>query len=345
MNEEVAVLAARPGVAAWRIRLAERVESPLVTRAIVGVILVNAALMGLETHAPLMAVYGDLVHVLDKICLGVFVVELSIKLLAYGLTFWRSGWRNFDFFVVAVALVPGAGPWAVLRSLRVLRVLRLLTVIPTLRRVVTAFLHAIPGLMGVIAVMLIVFYTGGVLATTLYADVQPEYFGDLPSSLYTLFQIMTLDSWFSTVVRPMIDQDPTAGPFFLIFVVVTSFTVLNLFIGIIVTAMQEMTAAEERATAEKAANKAAKQAIKDAKAADGEAHDGAAHDDGDDLPRATDAAHGTNGTGASSAARAPSSSDGESLAVDAKPSSAEVDAIIARMERDLDALRKIAARN
>src|SRR5690606_34535594 len=242
---------------------AELVESPPVTRAVIAIILANAALMGLETHEPLMATHGDLIHLLDKICLAVFVVELVVKLVAYGLTFWRNGWRVFDFLVVAVALVPGAGPWAVLRSLRVLRVLRLLTIVPSLRRVVAAFLHAIPGLLGVIAVMVIIFYTGGVLATTLYSESQPEFFGDLQTSLYSLFQIMTLDSWHSQIVRPMVTEDPSAGPFFLIFVVVTSFTVLNLFIGIIVTAMQEMADAEKEATAAKVAAKAKKDAEKE----------------------------------------------------------------------------------
>lgn len=238
-------------------RLASVVESPRVTRFVVAVIVVNAVLMGMETHAPLMAEHGGTVHLLDKVCLGIFAVELLAKLVAYQLHFARSGWRVFDLLVVAVALVPGAGPWAVLRSLRVLRVLRLLTVVPALRRVVAAFLHAIPGLLGVVAVMGIVFYTGGVLATTLYAGSRPELFGTLERSLYSLFQVMTLDGWFSGVVRPMLDEEPSAGPFFLVFVVITSFTVLNLFIGIIVTAMQEIALGEERAASERAEARAA----------------------------------------------------------------------------------------
>lgn len=317
MNEDVAALVARPGVAPWRIRLAMVIESGPATRAVVAVILANAVLMGLETHAPLMASHGELIRLLDTLCLVVFVVELVIKLAAYQGVFFRSGWRVFDLLVVAVALVPGAGPWAVLRSLRVLRVLRLLTVVPTLRRVVTAFLHAIPGLLGVIAVMLIVFYTAGVLATTLYAEDWPDYFGDLPASLYTLFQIMTLDSWFSSVVRPMVAEDPTAGPFFLVFVVVTSFTVLNLFIGIIVTAMQELGAAEVRAAEEEEAARAVREV--------------AARLEVDD-----DGVPGKAGT--------PQTRDGTQPARVGTPSSAEVAEIIARMEADLEALRRLAGR-
>src|SRR5690606_22274057 len=238
-------------------------------------------------------------------------------------------WRIFDFLVVAVALAPGAGPWAVLRSLRVLRVLRLLTMVPTLRRVVAAFLHAIPGLLGVIAVMGIVFYTGAVLATTLYAESQPVYFGDLSSSLYTLFQIMTLDSWFSGIVRPMVAVDPTAGPFFLVFVVVTSFTVLNLFIGIIVTAMQEMTAAEERAAQDKQARKIAAEALKEAEQAAAEGR----------TPRPV-ALAGSPGPDGLETDASPRGADRAATTVD----EASIDEIIARMERDLDSLRALAAR-
>lgn len=345
MNEEVAVLAARPGVAAWRVRLAERVESAPVTRTIVAVILVNAVLMGLETHAPLMASHGDLIHALDKVCLAIFVVELVVKLVAYGLTFWRNGWRIFDFLVVAVALVPGAGPWAVLRSLRVLRVLRLLTIIPSLRRVVAAFLHAIPGLMGVIAVMVIIFYTGGVLATTLYSESYPEFFGNLETSLYSLFQVMTLDSWHSQIVRPMALTEPSAGPFFLVFVVVTSFTVLNLFIGIIVTAMQEMADAEKAAAAAKAAARAKKDADAAREAGLPVPEDVLGVGEGSGSLAALAGGGGSNGSSGANGTLAAGSAS-ESVATAAPDlASEDLSAVIARMERDLAVLREHANRS
>jgi voltage-gated sodium channel len=139
-----------------------------------------------------------------------------------------------------VALVPGAGPWSVLRSLRVLRVLRLLTVVPALRKVVAAFLHSIPGLAGVVAVMAIFFYTAGVLATRLFGGNFPDWFGSLGKSLYTLFQIMTLESWSMGIVRPVMESHPMAWAFFVPFIVIATFTILNLFIGIIVSTMQEL---------------------------------------------------------------------------------------------------------
>jgi len=203
-------------------------------------ILANALVLGLETSPTIMAKWGRPLVAFDQFCLGVFVLELLLKLLAYRGSFWRSGWNIFDLLVVAVALVPGAGPWAVLRSLRVLRVLRLLTVIPSLRKVVAAFLHSIPGLAGVVAVMAIFFYTAGVLATRLFGEAYPDWFGTLGKSLYSLFQIMTLESWSMGIVRPVMESHPYAWAFFVPFIIIATFTILNLFIGIIVSTMQEL---------------------------------------------------------------------------------------------------------
>jgi voltage-gated sodium channel len=222
------------------VKIARRVEAPLVQRIIVVLILVNAVVLGLETSPEMMARMGGALVAVDRFCLLVFLAELLIKLVVYRSRFWRSGWNIFDFLVVAVAIVPGAGPWAVLRSLRVLRVLRLLTVIPSLRKVVAAFLHSIPGLAGVVAVMSIFFYTAGVLATRLFGEQYPDWFGSLPASLYTLFQVMTLESWSMGIVRPVMETHPFAWAFFVPFIVIATFTILNLFIGIIVSTMQEL---------------------------------------------------------------------------------------------------------
>lgn len=237
---ELKRLCATSGVSTGRLRLARWVESKCVQSWIVAVILLNAAVMGMETSAAAMSRWQTELLVIDKLCLLVFVIELAIKLFAYRGQFWRSGWNVFDLLVVAVALVPGAGVWSVLRSLRVLRVLRLLTVIPSLRKVVAAFLHAIPGLAGVVAVMAIFFYTAGVLVTRLFGASFPEWFGSLGKSLFTLFQVMTLESWSMGIVRPVMESHPMAWAFFVPFIVIATFTILNLFIGIIVSTMQEL---------------------------------------------------------------------------------------------------------
>ncbi|MGK0190160.1 MAG: voltage-gated sodium channel [Verrucomicrobiales bacterium] len=243
-NELIAILD-QQNAPRWRRELARRVESPIIQHFIVAIILINAAVLGLETDPGIMANYGSLLHLVDKFCLIVFIAELVAKLLAYRMHFWRNGWNIFDFLVVAIALVPGAGPWAVLRSLRVLRVLRLLTVVPQLRKVVAAFLHSIPGLSGVMAVMAIFFYTTGVLATELFGDSHPVWFGSLGKSLYSLFQIMTLESWSMGIVRPVMEVHPWAWAFFVPFIIIATFTILNLFIGIIVSTMQELSVLPE----------------------------------------------------------------------------------------------------
>jgi voltage-gated sodium channel len=236
-------------VAPWRLRLAAWVESGRVQAFVVAVILFNAVILGFETSPALMASYGSVLKVLDKACLIIFCVELALKLVAYRGLFWRSGWNIFDVVVIGFALAPGAGPWSVLRSLRVLRVLRLLTVVPSLRKVVAAFLHSIPGLLGVVAVMVVFFYTTGVLASKLFGATHPQWFGSLGASLYSLFQVMTLESWSMGIVRPVMEVHPWAWAFFVPFIVIATFTILNLFIGIIVSTMQELSVSDAKAIA------------------------------------------------------------------------------------------------
>lgn len=229
----------------WRITWARWIESSRIQNIIIAVIILNGITLGLETSDAAMQAFGGFLKMVDRACLLIFIVELIIKLAAYRFSFFRTGWNCFDFFVVAIALVPGAGPWAVLRSLRILRVLRLLTVVPQLKKVVAAFLHAIPGLSGVILIMLIFFYTMAVLATNLFGREFPEWFGTLGASLFSLFQIMTLESWSMGIVRPVMDVYPWAWIFFVPFIVIATFTILNLFIGIIVSTMQQLSTLPE----------------------------------------------------------------------------------------------------
>ncbi|MDQ8204290.1 ion transporter [Pelagicoccus sp. SDUM812003] len=236
------------GVADWRIRLANWVDSDAVQRWVISAIVLNGLILGLETNEALMESWGVWLKFIDKALLAVFTIEIALKLLAYRQVFFRSGWNLFDFLVVAVAFVPGAGPWSVLRTLRVFRVLRLLTAVPQLKRVVAAFIHAIPGLSGVMLVMAIFFYTMAILATTLFGEAFPEWFGTLGASLYSLFQVMTLESWSMGIVRPVMEVYPWAWAFFVPFIVIATFTILNLFIGIIVSTMQELSVLPDPAT-------------------------------------------------------------------------------------------------
>ncbi len=232
----------------FRQRLRNWVECARFQTAIVVLIVLNAVLLGLETWPAAMAAAGDLIIAIDRAILGVFVAELIARFYVHRLAFWRDPWSVFDFLVVAIALIPASGPFAVLRALRVLRVLRLLTMMPSMRRVVGALLSAIPGLGSIAAVLLIIYYVFAVLATNLFAVAYPEWFGNIGRSFYTLFQIMTLESWSMGIARPVMENFPYAWIFFVLFILVATFTMLNLFIAIIVSAMQSY-GDEERAAA------------------------------------------------------------------------------------------------
>ncbi|MCG6861519.1 MAG: ion transporter [Chromatiaceae bacterium] len=231
-----------------RERLRAFIERPGIQRAIITLILINAALLGIETLPAAMQVAGDPIRKLDQAILTIFVVEIATRIYVHRRAFWRDPWSLFDFSVVAIALVPAAGPFDVLRALRVLRILSLLTMVPTMRRVVGAQLAAIPGLGSIALVLLILYYVFAVIATNLFAAAYPEFFGTIGLSLYTLFQIMTLESWSMGIARPVMEHFPYAWAFFIPFILVATFTILNLFIAIIVNAMQSYSEAEHQET-------------------------------------------------------------------------------------------------
>lgn len=220
-----------------RARLERLVEARATQRMIIGLILLNAVTLGLETSKTVMAWIGPVVVSADILILSVFTAEVLTKLFVYRLRFWRNPWHVFDFFVVAIALIPTTGPFQVLR---VLRLLRLVSMVPKLRFIVEALLRAIPGIISIIGLLLLIFYVSAIIATGLFGESHPEWFGTLGASLYTLFQIMTLESWSMGIGRPVMEEHPWAWAFFVPFILIATFTVLNLFIAIIVDAMQSM---------------------------------------------------------------------------------------------------------
>jgi len=221
------------------IKLQTALESAGVRKFITAVILFNAVILGLETSDMVMASVGVLIGALDRVCLAIFVVELALKLLVYRLRFFRDGWNIFDFAIVAVSLAPAAQSLSVLRSLRILRILRVVSVAPRLRRVVEGFITALPGMASVFLLMGIIFYIGSVISTKLFGADFPQWFGSLGRSAYSLFQIMTLESWSMGIVRPVMEVYPYAWVFFVPFIMVTTFAVVNLLVGLIVNSMQD----------------------------------------------------------------------------------------------------------
>lgn len=237
----------------FRLKITDIIEKTWFSQMILLLILLNAVLLGMETSASLMAQYGGILLLLDKILLSIFVLELVLRIYAYRSAFFKDPWSLFDFAVVAIALIPASGPLAVLRSLRVLRVLRVLSIVPSMKRVISALLGSLPGLASIAMVLVLVYYVFAVIATKIFGQAFPEWFGTIGATFYTLFQVMTLESWSMGIARPVMEQFPYAWMFFVPFILVATFTMLNLFIAIIVNTMQ--TFSEEEHAAERAVEK------------------------------------------------------------------------------------------
>jgi voltage-gated sodium channel len=218
------------------------------TSTIIGLILINAIIVGLETYPHLYSAYSNWFHFADYLLLWIFTVEIAMRFIATSPTkdFFKSSWNWFDFLIVAAGhFFVGAHFVTVLRILRVLRVLRAISVIPSLRRLVDALLMTIPALGNIMILMSIIFYIFAVMGTMLFAGVAPEYFGNLQLSLLTLFQVVTLESWASGVMRPIFNEVAWSWIYFVIFILVGTFIVFNLFIGVIVNNVEKANAEED----------------------------------------------------------------------------------------------------
>ena len=224
-----------------RERVRRFIENPRFDQAIIVLIVLNAITLGLETSPTMVANYGGVLHAFDNFALGVFVVELVLRFIVYGSRFFFDPWRVFDFIIVGISLLPTSGAFSVLRALRVLRVLRLVSLVPSMRRVVAALLAAVPGMASIIALLLMVLYIAAVMATKLFGEVSPEFFGSLGKSGFTLFQVMTVEGW-PDIAREVMRSAPYAWIFFVIYLLVATFMVLNLFIAVVVNAMQSQVA-------------------------------------------------------------------------------------------------------
>lgn len=223
-------------------RVTRFVESAFFTRFIIAIILANAVTLGLESIPSIWAAHGHVLKAIDRAFLFVFVCELALKLFAYRVSFFKNGWNWFDAAIVAVSLIPNAGPWSVLRALRLFR---LFSAVPSMRNVIEALFKALPGMGAIVAVLMVFFYVAAIVATQVFGKdpALAEQFGALHTSAFTLFRIMTLDGWGDLSAATMA-RFPYAWAFFLPFIVLTSFAVLNLFIAVIVEAMGNQKEAE-----------------------------------------------------------------------------------------------------
>lgn len=221
-----------------------------VQRFLILLIVVNAAIMGMETNPDVMALAGEQLLMLDHLILWIFIVELVLLIAARRLLFFKDAWCVFDLLVVLIALVPATGSLSVLRALRVLRILRLINKVESMRTVVGALLSSLPGLGSVFGLILIIFYVSAVIATNMFGESFPERFGSLSQSFYTLFQVMTLEGWSEEIARPVMEIFPSAWVFFVLFILTATFIVVNLFVAVIVDSINSVKFAQVAASKE-----------------------------------------------------------------------------------------------
>ena len=222
-----------------REKIKQFIESKSVQNFIIGLIILNSITIGFETSDKVMSSMGDMLFLIDKIILAIFVLEISLKLYAHGFGFFRSGWNVFDFSIVAVALLPASGSLAILRALRIFRSLRLVKNVPRLRFIVESLFHSLPSLVWIFVLLALVFYVFAVVGTKLFGSAFPEWFGTLGASMFSLFQIMTLEGW-ADISREIMKEFPLANIYFISFILLASYTTLNIFIAIVVNTMSEV---------------------------------------------------------------------------------------------------------
>jgi voltage-gated sodium channel len=218
----------------WKNRIEDFMDHPWIQHGLVWLILLNAVILGLETNPDIMNKMGPQLLLIDHAILWIFIAEIVLLITARGMGYFKDPWCVFDFIVVGIALIPASGSLSVLRALRVLRVLRLINKVESMRKVVGGLLSALPGLGSVFGLITIIFYVAAVIATNLFQHDFPQWFGDLGSSAFTLFQIMTLEGWSQELARPIMEVFPYAWIFFVLFILIATFVVFNLFIAVIV---------------------------------------------------------------------------------------------------------------
>ncbi len=214
------------------------VNSRAFQTGVLALILANAAILGAETFAGVQAAIGPALLLADRVIIYAFVGEIILRIVAERGEYFSKGWNIFDFVIVLISLAAATSGLAALRAFRVLRVLRVITVIPRMRVVVSALLDSIPGIASVGVVLTLIVYVFAVIAANLYGPEHPARFGDVFTAMYTLFQVMTLEGW-PDIAGNVAETHPRSWVFFLTFVLIATFTMLNLFVAIVVRVVEE----------------------------------------------------------------------------------------------------------
>jgi voltage-gated sodium channel len=232
-----------------RNRLARLVDSTPFTLTIVGVIGVNAVVLGLDTYAGIEERFGDTLFVINAICIGIFVCELLLRIASYGRrpwNFFRDGWNIFDFVVIGGAFVPGIRENAtLLRLVRLGRIVRVVRLLPELRVLLAGVWRSVPPLLSIAVVTGMLLFVYGMVGWILFADELPNEWGNIGRAMLTLFVMLTLEN-FPTYMDQGMDVHPWSWVYFVTFVLIAAFVVINVLIGIVLNSMEEAREAEKR---------------------------------------------------------------------------------------------------
>lgn len=251
-------------------KLRALVDSNGFQNAILIVIVINSIIMGLQTSKTIVANIGNVLEIIDYICLAIFIVEILLKLIAYGGKFFTDAWNWFDVIVIICSVISGLAFLKVLRVFRIFRVfktlkalkglkaMRLVSRLDKLRMIIGAIGKSIPGISWTAVLLLLIYYIFGIIGTTLFGEAFPDWFGTLGKSIYTLFQVMTLESWSMGISRPVMETFGWAWVYFVPFVLISSFVVMNVVVGIVVNSISEVQEQLAKEREERAAAKAEK---------------------------------------------------------------------------------------
>ena len=220
-----------------RERCRQIVEARWFEPVMIGLILFNAVLIGLETSHGIVERHGQLLHLGNDIILWVFVIEAALKITAVAprlRLYFGNGWNLFDFSIVVLSFLPATEEFAlVARLIRVLRVLRLVSAVPQLRLIVATLVRSIPSMGHVIMLMSIIFYIYAVTGFHLFHEHDAQHWGTLGVAVLTLFKIVTLEGWIE-IMNSVIEARPWAWIYFISFILLGTFVMLNLFIAVVI---------------------------------------------------------------------------------------------------------------
>lgn len=231
------------------------VQSKYFSGFILSVVLLNSLVLGLLTSPDITAKCGGVLIAIDRACLFIFVLEAVMKIWVWKFEYFKRGWNLFDFSIVVVSLLSDFTALSSMRTLRILRVFRTLKFISgvkNLQIIVSAIGRSIPSIGWTAMLMSIVYYIFAIMGTVLFGEAFPVFFGSMGKSMFSLFQIMTLEAWAQDMCRPIMEVYPWAWLFFVPFVVLSSFVILNIVVGIVVNSISEITAARNSEKRQKA---------------------------------------------------------------------------------------------